>query len=499
MANYFAVANGNFNQASTWSSTPGGVGGFGVPGSIDVAISNNKTVTITADITVSELRSDSTGSATAGGSFTLNNSITINANNIYSTTAGTDIGTVNYSGTLTSYIYANIITFNDAGAASGRYGVYHTGSGNLYIVGNITTNTATTNNLRTFVSTSTGEITIIGNILSTASSANDLTPVLLSNCSKITIVGNLTSSTGTTSNACRINTNNCTIKINGILLPGFAGNTPDALSISGNNNNIFIEGIVSSNTAPNCVRSCGLYANNLTNSTINIVGSVTGGSIGVASNVYACGVLLDTGFTGQINIKGDVTSGNSTNNRNNAGLFVNSSNAIVNIIGNIISFGSCGLVGINGTTCNIKGSIINGADGIPAVFAPNFIVSPADGAINYIRYAKDGTGISDDSYQYQFTSDSFTTFSSPPVSSVRTGILYSGVSIGTCNMPQPSAVAYGTVYDSNNSKFGLAINRDNVIFNTLLNNLSVINSVGDRVKKSSTTEATGHLIASFSN
>ena len=66
-------------------------------------------------------------------------------------------------------------------------------------------------------------------------------------------------------------------------------------------------------------------------------------------------------------------------------------------------------------------------------------------------------------------------------------------------MPQPSAVAYGTVYDSNNSKFGLAINRDNVIFNTLLNNLSVINSVGDRVKKSSTTEATGHLIASFSN
>ena len=150
-----------------------------------------------------------------------------------------------------------------------------------------------------------------------------------------------------------------------------------------------------------------------------------------------------------------------------------------------------------------KRSIISGSMltsiGLSPIQGGTAFIYDVPPSLAFIKYSKDGTILNDDSYQYQFTSNSFTTFSSPPVSSVRVGVLYSGISVGTCNMPQPSAVAYGTVYDSNNSKFGLAINRDNVIFNTLLNNLSVINSVGDRVKKSSTTEATGHLIASFSN
>lgn len=57
------------------------------PDAGDVAIANGKTVTITTDVTCDELRNDTTGGATAGGSFTTSAAgITINASPLNATT-----------------------------------------------------------------------------------------------------------------------------------------------------------------------------------------------------------------------------------------------------------------------------------------------------------------------------------------------------------------------------------------------------------------------------
>lgn len=50
MATYYAVADANWNAASTWDTTPGGAGGDGIPGSGDSADLNTHTVALDADV-----------------------------------------------------------------------------------------------------------------------------------------------------------------------------------------------------------------------------------------------------------------------------------------------------------------------------------------------------------------------------------------------------------------------------------------------------------------
>jgi hypothetical protein len=81
MATILAAANGNWSSTATWT---GGV----IPVAGDVVVANAKTVTIDQDITVLELRTDTTGGGLAGGGFSVNaTGRTINANLIAGTTS----------------------------------------------------------------------------------------------------------------------------------------------------------------------------------------------------------------------------------------------------------------------------------------------------------------------------------------------------------------------------------------------------------------------------
>jgi hypothetical protein len=87
MANRFAVASGNFNDTATWSTTAAGSPGASVPVAGDNAIANNRTVTITANATCDNLTNSTTYGGTAGGSFVLQNGVTLAATTIVATSS----------------------------------------------------------------------------------------------------------------------------------------------------------------------------------------------------------------------------------------------------------------------------------------------------------------------------------------------------------------------------------------------------------------------------
>ena len=129
MAVILAAATGNFTDAATWT---GGV----VPGAGDVAVANSKIVTINASVACQELRNDTTGSATAGGSFFLANGVTFTGNVV----AG-DLAlafscvwlTVTNSATINGIVTGNGYGPGSSGIAAGTYGVSNTGTGTLYV------------------------------------------------------------------------------------------------------------------------------------------------------------------------------------------------------------------------------------------------------------------------------------------------------------------------------------------------------------------------------
>ena len=135
MATYFARANGNINATNVWSTTPSGATSDLFPSftSADTLVSNNFTITINVNTTVSEIRTDTTGGATAGGSYTLNNSITLTANVI----GGSNNLCLTYAGNSPSS--ASIIgSITGGAAASQSAAVRLSGTGTLNITGNVT-------------------------------------------------------------------------------------------------------------------------------------------------------------------------------------------------------------------------------------------------------------------------------------------------------------------------------------------------------------------------
>ena len=68
MANYKAVANGNWSNLATWQDNSSGsfVASTVLPGASDVVYFNNFNVTIDQNVTVLQIRNNSTTGVTAG-------------------------------------------------------------------------------------------------------------------------------------------------------------------------------------------------------------------------------------------------------------------------------------------------------------------------------------------------------------------------------------------------------------------------------------------------
>lgn len=133
MANYRAVANGNWSVLTTWqdNSTGSFVASTVLPGAADDVYSNNFTVTIDQNATILSLRNTSATGITAGGRFLLTNGITVNA-------TGTGLVAVavliEFNLAAPNSATVNCTLLNSTGA--GVTGVTHSGTGTLNFNGN---------------------------------------------------------------------------------------------------------------------------------------------------------------------------------------------------------------------------------------------------------------------------------------------------------------------------------------------------------------------------
>lgn len=117
-------------QSGLWSSPATWIGGV-VPGPSDVALCNGFFVTFDVNAIVAELRRDTTGGATASGSFRFDvltaNNLVITAD-VYASNAAIGGQTVtvvsNTTGTIKGTIYGNDYGPGSAGIAAGIYGAF---------------------------------------------------------------------------------------------------------------------------------------------------------------------------------------------------------------------------------------------------------------------------------------------------------------------------------------------------------------------------------------
>lgn len=209
MPTYFARKAGNINAADVWATTPSGTASAVTFVAGDVLISNSFAITINVDTNLGssgQIRNDNTGGATAGGSFTLNSGIRLDAN-VFS--GATVAPCLLHSGT-----GATVVGNITAGSVGGAHGFNPShSSGTVFITGNITGGTA--NNAIGVHNTGTGNVSITGNcVAQSGTAANN------NNTGNMTISGNATG--GSISSPCigASNAGNGTLTLTGNVTAG---------------------------------------------------------------------------------------------------------------------------------------------------------------------------------------------------------------------------------------------------------------------------------------
>jgi hypothetical protein len=183
MANYFARKAGNINAVDVWATTPSGTAAdvWSTFTSADTLHSNSFAITVNVSTMVGTVRNDNANSATAGGSFTLSNGVTLTANVV----AG-GVTCVSYSGT--SGNSATIVGNLTGGTSTNANGASNASSGTLNITGNCTGGSGGSS--RCAFNASSGTINITGSV--TGSSAAVGEGAYNSSTGTINITGNVT-------------------------------------------------------------------------------------------------------------------------------------------------------------------------------------------------------------------------------------------------------------------------------------------------------------------
>jgi hypothetical protein len=166
MPTYFARKAGNINAADVWATTPSGTAAAVTFASGDVLVANSFTITVNVSTDLGgagQVRNDTTGGATAGGTFALSNGVTLTANafggsvqgvhcvnannltvgqvssfvgNLTNGTGAADMASFGSSGAGTVNITGNLI--GGAGAGGRNFGAAVSGPTTINFTGNIT-------------------------------------------------------------------------------------------------------------------------------------------------------------------------------------------------------------------------------------------------------------------------------------------------------------------------------------------------------------------------
>ena len=274
MALILSAASGNFNAGATW------VGGI-VPGVGDEArASTTHVVTITANVTCTELSNAGTGT------YVLNNGVTLTANVTHkSATASITCLTFSAASPATASIVGNVT----GGTSSSSITVYNIGTGTLTITGNITAGSGSTS--FPAYNGSTGSIVIIGNIL--GGGASLAIGAFNQVGGTITITGNLTGGTNASAYAAQ-NQGAGTILITGNVAAatasGVLNNTTGSVTITGNITASTAAGVTNASTGAVTITgtltpTTTVHALQCTNTTGAVI--TLSGSLIYASNGFA--------------------------------------------------------------------------------------------------------------------------------------------------------------------------------------------------------------------
>lgn len=188
MANYRAVASGNWSAGATW-------GGGAVPPNAAGHNIYSNTFTVTVDTTVdvaliTNLANSGTfvggGTAASGGLFALNNGVSVTSTTIQSGASGSNLMTL--SGTASASVNGAII----GGSSSASNCITHSSTGTLTTTGTITS-AANTNSHGVTVS-GNGTLNATGNVSSSIGVASGIN--VTSAGATVSVTGNLVAGTG---------------------------------------------------------------------------------------------------------------------------------------------------------------------------------------------------------------------------------------------------------------------------------------------------------------
>lgn len=159
MATIRAAANGNWSAGATW------IGGV-VPTSADDVVANSFTVQIDGTYTVLSARNDTTGGATAGGTFafTNNSSLTCTAPQAIYVGSTTPVLTFALASGNTATFNGNILTIT---WGNGYRAILQSNTGTLNCVGNYNLDGFNANTKCIIQSTAAGVLNILGNVTNT--------------------------------------------------------------------------------------------------------------------------------------------------------------------------------------------------------------------------------------------------------------------------------------------------------------------------------------------
>jgi hypothetical protein len=521
MAIYWPSANSLWSNLSNWLTAAATQAGI-LPTSSDDVFADGKTIYIDISPNVRTVRTTARAGGTAGGSFIINNNISLSANIIAGTTTCVTFpsaapNTCSLYGSLTGGSGTNIYGFNNTstgtvyiygeeslgGTGSAAAGLNNNFTGTIFVSATIRGRGAVGLN-----NNSTGFVYITGNVFG---SQNTVNIPGLGNTGTCIVYGNVQAGPqaagGAGGNSHGINNAASTsiLTVYGNLSGAAAVTASSHGVINSSSGLVYIIGNIQ-----------GLVGNGLFNAssgTVSITGNVVGGPSGSTH-----GIQNGSTSTGTIIINGNVIGGTGSGSVGivnvNVGTIIINGNTIGNTgslsygasnnttgfmyvqgtaIGNGWGLGSSGIGGAapgifgsqTGTTI-VQGLCCGARGQWPT--AGNVFVLP----INTSTVTLYTSALSAGPSTVLFTS--LSTNITPPASSVRLGTKYNlNDYTGTCAIPSVSSVLQGVAVDDS---IGIAALQPQTVWSVQTSAIDT-NSLGGRLKESVTVQSFGQLLTAF--
>lgn len=449
MATILAAASGNWNATGTWT---GGV----VPTAGDIAVANGRTVTINQDITVAELRNDTTGGATTGGSYT------ITANRI---------------------INANII------GGGGPCCVF-SATGSLTINGSITGSTSNTNNVGLSVNGSSQTVNFANGTLSQGASSSNGAPAASFSISSGNTVVDFASTCSISITTAQRNVIN--LSFSGSATANITVSCPINLSsgngyglnITAESNNVITLVCTSSISATLGTGFGVVFSGSNASNSFSYTGSISvangtgiwlqnGGTTTITGSMSSTGgAALRNEATGTINIVGDITGGTGASQTLNSYTYTQTSSAATTTLTGITTAGT------KGSACSITAGTFyavratgngfgQGSVNINNCYAISNVASTTAVSVSQIECGSLGAfpingsvklldspsnifiAATTTNTQKTLLDINATTGVLPTQENVRLGVVYSnGTRTGTCAVPPAESVSAGVPVDN---------------------------------------------------